>query len=571
MESIAKLSHNESVMLFLALGLLILVARLLGEVTRRLHQPAVLGEILAGVLLGPTVLGALSPAAFQTLFPPSGPLAVVLDAFSSVAIALFLLVAGLEVDLSTIWQNGKLALKTGVVGMLLPFGLGFAAVFGAPSLLGLKAPSLAFGFFFATALAISALPVIARTLMDLGLYKSELGMVIVAAAVFNDLVGWIVFAFVLGVISPSGGLSPGATLWMTLAFVILMLTLGRALLNRALPLLQKHASWPGGVLSFTLGLALLCAAFTEFLGIHAVFGAFLFGVAIGDSSHLREQTRHTLDRFISFFFAPLFFASIGLKVDFAAHFDLLLTVAVLAIACAGKILGCGLGARWGGLKWRESFAVGFGMNARGAMEIILGLLALQLKLIEPPLFVALVVMALATSMLSGPLMQRLIKKPRAPFALKTDLRDFIPALEVQTVDEAIDALCEKAAAFTKGRYSAKEIAQAVKAREAHMPTGLKNGLALPHARLEKLEAPVCVAALSPQGLDFGAEDRKPAQAIFLLLTSQNQDAIAGLSQIASAFRDAEAADRALRCADKASLIQTLTETHAHEPAANAAL
>lgn len=165
-----------------------------------------------------------------------------------------------------------------------------------------------------------------------------------------------------------------------------------------------------GVLSFALTLALLGAAFTEWIGIHAIFGSFIVGVAIGDSSHLHERTRETIGHFVSFIFAPVFFASIGLKLNFLIHFDFPLVVTVLTIACVCKLAGGTMGARWGGMPLREAWAVGFAMNSRGAMEIILGLLALEAGVIEQQLFVALVTMAIVTSMISGPAI-RLILRP----------------------------------------------------------------------------------------------------------------------------------------------------------------
>ncbi len=413
--AMANLDHHEMVRFFIALAVLLGTARLLGELARKFHQPSVLGEMFAGVLLGQTVLHRIAPDLFTALFPADGPLAVSLDAFSSLSIALFLLVAGLEVDLSSMWRKGRLALSVGLWGMILPFALGIGAAYAVPSLFGVE-PSLTFALFLATALSISALPVIARTLMDLGLYRSDVGMIVVAAAVFNDLVGWLIFAVVLGLLGTSQNIAPTQTLWMIVLFVALMLTVGRFALHKTLPWLQAHASWPGGVISFALTCALLCAAFTEYIGVHAVFGAFIFGVALGDSAHLREQTRFTLDRFISFFFAPLFFATIGLHVDFVAHFDLGLTLIVFLVATLGKVVGCGLGAKLGGLTTRQSLVIGFGMNARGAMEIILGLLALQTGLIKEEMFVALVVMAVGTSMLSGPLMQRFADHSDEPSA-----------------------------------------------------------------------------------------------------------------------------------------------------------
>ncbi len=413
-----NLTPHDLTVIFLSLGVLLGVARVLGELAQKLHQPAVVGELIAGVLLGPTVLGNIAPALSAYLFPAAGPVAVALDAFSTLAIVLFLLVAGIEVDLSTLWRQGRVGGMVGIAAIVIPFLCGLATAWLVPQALGRQpeADPLIFALFFAIALSISALPVIAKTFMDMGLYRSDLGMVVISAAVFNDLFGWILFAVVLGLMGggPAGtGNSIALTTALTLAFTAAMLVLGRWLIHRALPYVQAYTRWPGGELSFALVLAILAAGFTEWIGIHAIFGAFLVGIAVGDSSHLRERSRVIIEQFVSFIFAPVFFASIGLKVNFLTHFDLSLVLTVLLIACVAKLAGGSLGARLGGMTPREAWAVGFAMNSRGAMEIILGLLALEAGIIRQRLFVALVVMAIITSMMSGPALRLLLRPARS--------------------------------------------------------------------------------------------------------------------------------------------------------------
>ena len=538
------LTHSETTALFLALGVLLAAARLLGELARRYNQPAVLGEILAGILLGPTVFGALAPEWSAFLFPRAGGGALALDGLMTLAIALFLLVAGMEVDLSTIWRQGKLAINVGVAGVVVPFAVGFGAAWFFPRLMGIEpgGDPLLFALFMATALSISALPVIAKTLMDLNLYRSDLGMLVVAAAVFNDLVGWIIFAVILGLLGtgPAHALTIGQTIGLTLCFALFMLTAARWLINRVLPWIHAHASWPGGVLGFALALTLVAAAFTEWIGIHAIFGAFLAGVALGDSRHLRERTRATIEQFVSFIFAPLFFAGIGLKVNFVAEFDLVLVLTVLVIATLGKVLGCGLAGRFSGLARREALALGFGMNARGAMEIILGLLALKYGLIGERLFVALVVMALVTSLMSGPLLQKVLrlKKPRR-FTDFLSARTFVNHLRARTRAEAVAELA-KSAAEVAG-LDAAEVVDGVMIREEIMATGIGHGLAVPHARLRGIDRPVVAVGLSAGGIDFDAPDGRPARLIFLLLTPVHDDGaqLELLADIATVFKEEE--------------------------------
>ncbi len=546
------LTESQLTVMLLSLGLLIGSARILGELAQRFHQPTILGELLAGVLLGPTVFGAVAPRWQSFLFPLAGPNAVVLDSIGTLAIVLFLLVAGLEVDLSIVWKQGRTALKVGTLGTLAPFLLGLAGAWLMPAALGRQqdADPLIFALFLATAMSISSLPVVAKTLMDLNLYRTDLGMIVVSAAIFNDLIGWTIFAIILGMIGAhASGWSIVETISLTLVFAALMLTAGRWLVHRALPHLQAYYHWPAGVLGFIVTLGLFGAAFTEFIGIHAIFGSFIVGVALGASTHLQERTRVMIEEFVSFIFAPVFFASIGLRVNFLTNFDAPLVGTVLVLACAGKLLGGYVGARWGGLSTRDRWAVSFGLNARGAMEIILGLLALEAGVIRQPLFVALVVMALFTSAVSGPLIRATMRKRTTTRKLTATLSPklFVRNLQATTRRDAISELAERLAAL-RPEFPRTQVEQLAWRRETIAATGIGHGVALPHARLERLDAPLVVAGLSEPGIDFDAPDGQPAHAIFLIVTPQSEpaaqlDLSAG---IASLFRDPRALDRVLR-------------------------
>jgi len=402
-----KLSQNELLNLLIQLGIMLVASRVLAEIARRFKQPAVVGEIVAGILLGPTILGMISPETFVMIFPPETS-SLVLDGFVQVAVVMLLFIAGLEVDLHIVLQQGRQAAFTSLLGLVIPFLFGFAFPYLFPHFFGYadEGKRLAFALFMGTSMAITALPVIARILMDLGIFKTRMGMLVISSAMINDLIGWLIFSVVLGMIGKGHqNISLLNTVMLTVGFTAVMLTLGRGVLNRALPWVNKRMAWPGGVLSLSLALCFLAAAFTEYIGIHAIFGAFIFGVALGDSEHMSERAKEIVHQFINNIFAPLFFVAIGLRVNFIANFDLMLTLAILIIAFVGKIIGSGWGTRLGGFSWKESMAAGFGMNARGAMEIILGLIALENGLINEKVFVSLVIMALVTSMTSGPLMK----------------------------------------------------------------------------------------------------------------------------------------------------------------------
>lgn len=401
------LSHDDAVVLFASISIMLLASRFFAELGKRIKLPIVMGEMIIGIILGPTLIGTLFPDFFSYLFPASGNVAISVSALTQISVVMLLFVAGMEVQLPVVLKQGRMALYTSITSMVIPFTIGFWLAWYHPEYFGVNPePSIIFSLFMGTAMAITALPVIARILLDMKIYRTRVGMLIMAAAMFDDLVGWLIFSVVLAMMQNRG---VGTDIWFTLFYIILfglfMLTAGRKLLNKALPFIQTKLSWPGGVLAFALGMCFLCAAFTEAIGIHAILGSFIMGIALGDSVHLNERAREIIHQFVTNIFAPLFFVSIGLHVNFVQHFDLSLTILVFVIACFGKIIGAGLGSYMGGLDFRNSMAVGFGMNARGAMEIILGTIAYKAGIIEENLYVALIVMAMLTSISSAPLMK----------------------------------------------------------------------------------------------------------------------------------------------------------------------
>lgn len=405
------MSHPEIIAFFIQLALMLAVALIFGQLMRRWGQPAVLGELIGGVLLGPTVLGALFPASHAWLLPETGNLPLARETLVKLGMLFYLFIAGLEVNTSYLRQRGLSAVLTSLLGILLPFALGFASVWFLPHWWG-QHNFFILSLFIGTALSISALPVIVRILKDLRLVDRELGMVIIAAAIVNDLIGWTLFAVILTEFVPNGAVE--RSFWLTLAWVFLyfvvILGLGRWAGRPLLAWLQSHLPWPSGFIGVTAVLVLSAAAVAEAIGIHAFFGAFLVGVALAqnDTTSQGQQAHETVYQFVVSFLTPIYFVSIGLKANFLTHFDLPLVSLVLVVACAGKILGAGLGAKLGGMSTPEAWAVGFGLNARGAIEIILASVALEYGVIDQRIFVALVIMALVTSMMSGPVIQRLL-------------------------------------------------------------------------------------------------------------------------------------------------------------------
>src|ERR1700719_518054 len=332
--------------MFLSLAVLLGAAKLMGELMQKLGQPSVLGEIMAGILLGPTVLGHFKPEIYAAVFPNQGHLPMVLEAITTLGVVFFLFTAGIEIDLRSIFRQGKSALLVSLLGVIVPFALGFGSAGLFPRFLGAGegADRLIFALFVGTALSISALPVIAKILMDLNLLRSEMGTVVMSSAMFDDLVGWILFSMILGMMNAGPEHSVEGvkrTILLVFIFAGLALTVVRWLIKKILPVLQAHTSWPGGVLGFIFTLTLAGAAFAEFAGIHAVFGAFIVGISVCESAHLRRRTSEHIHSIVTNVFAPFFFASIGLRTKFVAKFDWELKLTLIGVACLGKLVGGG--------------------------------------------------------------------------------------------------------------------------------------------------------------------------------------------------------------------------------------
>lgn len=545
------------------LAVLLASARLLGELARRVRFPAVAGELFAGVLLGPTVLGRLWPGSGPLLFP-RGPAAQMLSGFTLLSAVLLLTLAGLEIDLSVVWRRRREAAATSLAGVALPMllGIGLGMVLPA-SLLVEPSRRLLFSLFLGTALSISALPVIARTLLDLGLLRTDLGLLVMAAAMIDDVAGWLLFSLLVG---PMHGQAASfgpllLRLVFILAFVAVVIGLGRRMFDRLLGLFERERmSAPSRVLSMLIVFAVLGASLTQAMGIHAVFGAFIVGVAVGDSPRLRTETRATVHEFVSNVFAPVFFAAVGVRVDFVSAFQPLLVLAVVTVACVGKIVGCAIGARLSGLTLRESLAVGFGMNSRGAMGIILALVALEAGLIRPPLFVALVITALVTSVLAGPVMHALLHSDVHPSVrVLAEQGVVLPTMRARTAEQAIRELSQALAAGTP--MDGSVLAETVLAHDGAISCGLSDGVALPHARIPKLPRVMLAIGRCADGIDVDAADGMPARLFFLLLIPADKpdQALDVYGAIMEVVTLAEARTALLAARDRSGVLEALDQ------------
>lgn len=407
---IKKLTGDEILAFLIIVSIILIASRLLGELFRRYKQPAVIGEILAGVILGPSLLGTMFPDAFKAIFTAQENSYRAFDGLSQIGIILLMFIAGFEVDLKQIRQQGKQAASISIMGILFPFALGFGTVwfFHDSIFLTPSNDHLIPAMFFGTALSITALSVIAKLLLDLKILRTKIGNLVMTASMVDDFLGWILFSIISSKMSGKSD-SSWSSVVEVLGFAIFILTIGRWLIDKIFLFADRFFN-PGATITMAVALCMLGAVLTEYLKVRGVFGAFLMGVVIGDSKHFKETYQHLLHDFVVNLMAPLFFASIGLRVNFVKNFNIEVVLIILAISCIAKIVGAGLGSRLSGMTKNESLAVAFGMNARGSQEIVLGSLALSAGIIDEPVFVGLVVMTVVTILMAGPLMKYFYNK-----------------------------------------------------------------------------------------------------------------------------------------------------------------
>ena len=390
-------------------------ALIFGQLMRKVKQPRVVGEMIGGIVLGPTLLGVLAPGIFAWLFQSSANVALVRDASIKLGMLFFLFIAGLEVNLSDLRRLGRKAISIGLVGTLLPIGVGVGLVYLLPREFWGPAVSghfFSFALFVGMNLANSANPVIARILMDLNLLKGEIGTLIMTATIVDDLVNWTLFAIILSDIAPSGQAAATIlpiSIGMVIIFFVVVLGVGRWLGPRTLHWARSHVSWPSGFIALTILVILVAGSISEALGIHAFLGAFLVGAALAGNDTEKNEAHQVISHFVLSFFAPIYFVSMGMTTNFISHFDGILVLIILVVACISKIGAVLLGARLAGMPLnREAWAIAFGLNARGATGIILAGVGLANHVIDERIFVAMVVMALVTSLMSGPIMNTLL-------------------------------------------------------------------------------------------------------------------------------------------------------------------
>jgi Kef-type K+ transport system membrane component KefB/nucleotide-binding universal stress UspA family protein len=422
--------------------LLTLVGRLLGEAMLRIGQPAVMGQLIAGLLLGPSVLGALWPEAEHFLFPKIPEQKAMLDGLAQFGILLLLLLAGMETELALVRGVRRAAVSASVAGIVLPFAFGMLLGHFLPdSLLPDPNKRIITSLFLGTALAISSVKIVASVVRDMGFLRRNVGQVILASAIVDDTIGWIIIAITFGLAGQENfdWLSVVGHIGGTLLFLAFSFTLGRRVVFKIIQFSNDYFRGEGAVIAAILVVMGLFALITNLIGVHTVLGAFVAGILVGESPILTEEIDRQLRGIVAGLFMPVFFGLAGLSADLTVLTDpelALLTLGLIVIASVGKATGAFAGGYFGGLTLRESTALAMGMNARGSTEVIVATIGLSMGMLSPNLFTMIVAMAVITTTAMPPTLRWALS--RLPLRREEKLRlereefernAFVPNLE----------------------------------------------------------------------------------------------------------------------------------------------
>src|SRR5580700_7402745 len=452
-------SVNAEAIFIAELGLLLLVGRLMGEAAQRLGQPAVMGQLIGGLLLGPSVLGLIWPAAQHALFPGTPEQKSMINAVSQLGILMLLLLTGMETDLRLVKRVGRAAVTVAATGVALPFVCGFALGEMLPDALLPKPDArLITAIFLGTALSISSVKIVAMVVREMNFMRRDLGQIIVASAILEDTIGWVIIAVALGLAS-AGTVdlwSLGRAVLGTAAFMAASLTFGRRIVFYLIRWANDNFVSEFPVITTILVIMITMALITQLIGVNTVLGAFVAGILIGESPILTRHIDEQLRGLIVALFMPVFFGLSGLSADLTVLKNpalALLAVGLIVIASVGKFLGAFVGGKLGGLTRDESLALGCGMNARGSTEVIVATIGLSMGVLNRDLFTLIVTMAIVTTMAMPPMLRWALK--RLPMRKKERIRLEREELDAKSFVTNLERLLLAADDSANGKLAAR--------------------------------------------------------------------------------------------------------------------
>ena len=410
-EAVAHQQIDTLLHVLLALAVVIITARAVGAVFRYLNQPPVIGEVIGGILLGPSFLGHFAPEVTAFLLPQTT--IPFLGIIAQLGVILYMFLVGLELDLKLIKRSGHATLAISHASIIVPFLLGSTlALFIYESMSHSGVPFTSFSLFLGVALSITAFPVLARILTDRKIQKTRMGTIALTCAAVDDVTAWCLLALVVSIAQAKLGTGL-VTLGLTAGYIAFMFIVARPLIARAVPILETFDRITEGGMAIIFVCLLLSALATEFIGIHAIFGAFLLGAVTPHNSRVAKELTERLEDLVRVMFLPAFFAFTGMRTQIgllSTGAEWMLCGIIIVIAVIGKFGGTLFAARMTGLNWRDAAGLGILMNTRGLVELIVLNLGLDLRVISPTLFAMLVLMALVTTFMTTPILDAITKR-----------------------------------------------------------------------------------------------------------------------------------------------------------------
>ena len=519
------LSEHDVFIFVAQLGIIIFSARIFGEIAKKLGQPIIVGEVFAGIFLGPMILGNIFPSWYHSFFPSTGAHPYMLQGISWLCVLFLLMITGLEIDFRAAMHQGKQCFLISLSGVFFAiFGVYIATQFLPNHFYPADVDPLHVNLLITLALSVAAIPVIAKILFDLNILLSAVDVKTLVSGVLSDVWGWALLGVVISLIS-TGSLTlmsvvkPLLTMFL---YLIVTLLVGRTIIDKILDFFGHKEMEVTFVLSLLFSLTLLNGAIAHLLGIHVLFGAFIAGVMAGESDKITSYIRQWTQDFIFAIFAPIFFVLIGMQLQFTAEGILGPIVLLLLVSSVFKISGAFLGGIVGGMGQKNAFTVACGLNTQGTMGIIIALIASDMGIFNQELFSVIVIICVLTSLGVGPLLKWAIKGVKRPLAKYFDRKHVFLDVEGESKKEVIKEIT-RLIAERKIIEDRRVVKKAIWERANVMSTAIGEGIALPHARLRNLKEPILCFFRLKNPIDYGSPDNKPVQLLFLELTDKNDD------------------------------------------------
>ncbi len=530
-------------MLFLIqFGLLLGLCKFTGFLFEKMKQSSVTAELLVGIMLGPAILGKLAPEVHAYLFPDDIVQRSMLEAIAWFGNFFLLMETGLEINFSRVWQQRKDAVKLSTVDLILPILLCFVPIYFLPSHY-LVDPSqrVLFGLFIAAIMTISALPVAIRGLRDLNILKTDVGFLILSALTINDIAGWVIFTIIMGLFA-HGSLEIGFVarlVLLTLAFTFISLTLLRKVVDKAMTFIHHKTGESSGLkITFIMVVGAIFGAVTLQIGIHSLFGFFIAGTILGEATHISEKDRFVVNRLVYSIFVPIFFANIGLHLDFIANFDWFLVMIISLIGITARFVAAYIGSKWSGQDKSNLLVIAISHTPGGQMHIVVGMLAYSSGLISETVLVSIIASAIISTIIFGPWLSQAVRRLRKSiYDIIFSVDDVFIDTAGRTRNEMLHHMSNIVAQKTK--ISRDTIYHEIQLREEQMSTAMGRAVAIPHARLDGLDKSYVFVFHTRQGLEWDSPDGNLVRLVILVITPKESPnaQLQILQSIATAMRD----------------------------------